>query len=87
MENLLHNEEQTVQGSFTAKMIISAGSASLEIQLDEEGFHPITDDEGNSVFTETTTLNISDLGFCKIRAVLTGDAVVLITQAVMFTKR
>ncbi|MCP4487784.1 MAG: hypothetical protein GY820_10775 [Gammaproteobacteria bacterium] len=56
---------------------MSSGDVTLEVQLLDEGFDPISDDEGNSVFTETTTLNTSNLGECWIRAVITGDAVVL----------
>ncbi len=87
MINLLNNEPQEVQGSFTIKMIMSAGSASLEVQFSDEGFHPLADDDGNTVFTTTTVFNTGNLGHCEIKAVLTGDATVFATQAVMFTKR
>ncbi len=78
IKKLTHNEEVKIRGNHTVKITITAaGSASLEVQLLDEGFDPISDDEGNSVFTETTTLNTSNLGECWIRAVITGDAVVL----------
>ncbi len=76
-KNLTHNKAVKVRGNYTVKITMTSGDVTLEIQLSDEGFFPIADADGVSVFTQTTILNISDLGECEIRAVITGDAVVI----------
>ncbi len=74
---LLHNEEKTLRGDFAVKMDMTTGDASLEMQIDGEGFSTIPD----STQTSTTSFGLTGLGTCKVRAVLTGDAVVFVTPS------
>ncbi len=74
---LLHNEEKTLRGDFTVKMVMTTGDALLEMEIDDEGFDPIPDTTQES----TTSFGLTGLGVCKVRAVITGDAIVYVVPS------
>ncbi|MCP4473496.1 MAG: hypothetical protein GY821_02785 [Gammaproteobacteria bacterium] len=74
---LLHNVGRELRGDFTVKMVMTTGNASLEMQIDGEGFHTIPD----TTQTSTTSFDLTGLGVCDVRAVITGDATVHIAQS------
>lgn len=58
-----------LDGRYSFKAVIGTGTATMQIQLDNEGFNDITD----GAFTETSSGSI-ELSKCDIQVVLTGDA-------------
>ncbi len=77
---LLNDDPVWMVGSYTANIVITSGTVELQMQIKDEGFTPMTDDEGNSVFTTSTPFNMSDLGKCKIKAIISDVATVHVSS-------
>jgi hypothetical protein len=71
-------ETPTKRGLYILDVIIGTGTADVEISTDGQAFSPITDASFSA--SDQKQIQLPD---CKIKATLTGDAVVTLNETVI----